>query len=50
MSTLLKYRLVLCAFILGLILSGVTAFPLAWEMQLLAACFGQSTTLVSRFG
>ena len=45
MSTLLKYRLVLCAFIFGLVLSGVTAFPLAWEMKLLTTCFGINPSL-----
>ena len=45
MSTLTKYRLVLSVFILGLILSGITAFPLASEMQLVSAWFGISSSL-----
>jgi hypothetical protein len=40
MSQLTKYRLVLGGFMLGLILSGVTAFPLVWEMRLLTSWFG----------
>lgn len=45
MSTFTKYRLVLSVFILGLILSGITAFPLASEMQLVSAWFGISSSL-----
>jgi hypothetical protein len=45
MSQLNKYRLALSAFILGLILSGLTAFPLAWEMRLLTNCFGINPSL-----
>jgi hypothetical protein len=40
-----KYRLVLAAFMLGLILSGITAFPLAWEMRLLSTWFGINPSL-----
>lgn len=40
MAHLTKYRLVLIAFMFGLVVSGVTAFPLASEMQLLTTCFG----------
>lgn len=36
----IKYRLVLGAFILGLSLSGITAFPLGWELRLLNGWFG----------
>lgn len=35
MKILLKYRIVLSAFMLGLLLSGLTAFPLNWEVGLL---------------
>jgi hypothetical protein len=45
MSTLTKYRLVLSAFMLGLVLSGITAFPLAWEMKLLTSWFGIDSSL-----
>ena len=31
-----RIRILLCAFVVGLILSGLTAFPLTWELQLLA--------------
>jgi hypothetical protein len=39
-SILLRYRLVLGAFIVGLVLSGVTAFPLLHELDLLARMLG----------
>jgi hypothetical protein len=39
-SILRRYRLVLGAFIIGLILSGITAFPLLHELELLAAMLG----------
>ncbi len=45
MSHITKYRLVLSAFMLGLILSGVTAFPLAWEVRLLTPWFGVNPSL-----
>ena len=45
MTCLTKYRLVLSAFMLGLIVSGVTAFPLAWEMRLLATLYGINPSL-----
>ncbi len=35
MNITLKYRIVLGAFMLGLLLSGLTAFPLTWELGLL---------------
>lgn len=35
MATVTKYRLVLGFFVVGLILSGITAFPLSWELRLL---------------
>src|ERR1700709_2513054 len=37
---LLRYRLVLGGFLVGLILSGVTAFPLLRELELLAQMLG----------
>ena len=37
---LLRYRLVLGFFIVGLILSGITAFPLLTELRLLASWLG----------
>jgi hypothetical protein len=39
-SLLLRYRLSLGLFIIGLILSGLTAFPLLTELRLLAAQLG----------
>ena len=39
-SILRRYRLVLGAFMLGLVLSGVTAFPLLHELELLARLLG----------
>ena len=45
MSLLTKCRLVLGLFTAGLVLSGVTAFPLAWETELLNRWFGISATL-----
>ena len=35
-----RIRVLLTAFIIGLILSGVTAFPLEWELNLLASWLG----------
>jgi hypothetical protein len=41
MKTLLfRYRLVLGFFIVGLLLSGITAFPLLHELRLLGAWMG----------
>lgn len=37
---ILRYRLVLGLFILGLVLSGVTAFPLLYELEILAGLVG----------
>jgi hypothetical protein len=39
-ALLLRYRLVLGAFIVGLVLSGITAFPLLHEMELLSRILG----------
>jgi hypothetical protein len=39
-AVLTRYRLVLGVFIIGLILSGVTAFPLLHELELLAKILG----------
>jgi hypothetical protein len=43
MAPIVKYRLVLSLFIVGLILSGITAFPLAWELRLLTNTLGIDT-------
>lgn len=37
-----RIRVLLVGFIIGLVLSGVTAFPLEWELNLLAAWLGAS--------
>ncbi len=37
-----KYRLVLSCFMLGLILSGITAFPLAWELRVVTQGLGNN--------
>lgn len=39
-TLLLRYRIVLGIFIVGLVLSGVTAFPLSHELDLLARLLG----------
>ena len=31
-----RIRILLCCFVIGLVLSGLTAFPLTWELQILA--------------
>jgi hypothetical protein len=42
----LRYvRLLLGLFIVALVLSGLTAFPLVWEVRLLASWFGEGTTI-----
>lgn len=35
-----RIRLLLIGFVIGLVLSGATAFPLAWELKLLASWLG----------
>lgn len=35
-----RIRILLCGFIIGLVLSGLTAFPLVWEVSLLARWLG----------
>jgi hypothetical protein len=39
-SVLFRYRLVLGGFIIGLVLSGITAFPLLHELELLSRLLG----------
>jgi hypothetical protein len=38
-------RLLLGLFIVALVLSGLTAFPLVWELRLLTSWFGEGTTI-----
>lgn len=45
MENLTKYRLALGTFMLGLILSGITAFPLAWEIRWLITWQGIDPSL-----
>lgn len=45
-SLLSRYRLVLGLFILGLVLSGVTAFPLLYELEILAGLVGVASDAV----
>jgi len=40
----LQIRLLLTAFVIGLLLSGLTAFPLRWEVSSLARFMGASAT------
>jgi hypothetical protein len=42
-------RLVLGLFIIGLILSGVSAFPLAWELRVLTSWISNTTAVGSAF-
>jgi hypothetical protein len=42
-------RLVLGLFLAGLVLSGVTAFPLAWESRVLTSWFNETTAAGSAF-
>jgi hypothetical protein len=48
-SRLRIIRLVLVLFIIGLVLSGLTAFPLVWELRLLTSWFGHATAIGSSF-
>jgi hypothetical protein len=42
-------RLLLSLFVIGLVLSGLTAFPLVWELRLLTSWFGETTVVGSFF-
>jgi hypothetical protein len=42
-------RLLLILFIVGLVLSGLTAFPLLYELRLLTSWFGKATVRASYF-
>ncbi len=46
----LKYiRIILGMFIIALVLSGLTAFPLQWELRLLTIWFGEGTVIGNTF-
>jgi hypothetical protein len=47
MALITRYRFTLSLFIIGLFLSGITAFPLAWETRWLAEGLGSNTSLPS---
>lgn len=40
MAPITKYRIALSFFIVGLVLGGITAFPLSWELRLVTDAFG----------
>jgi hypothetical protein len=42
-------RFVLGLFVVGLVLSGLTAFPLRWELRLLTSWFGDGTVVGTTF-
>jgi len=44
-----RVRLLLALFVVALVASGLTAFPLVWETRLLAAWFGEGTPTASAF-
>lgn len=44
-----KFRIWLILFIIGLVLSGITAFPLVWELQILNRWIGQNTFMEKIF-
>jgi hypothetical protein len=44
-----RIRLWLAVFIVGLVLSGVTAFPLTWELGLLVRWFGQGDNALAEW-
>jgi len=45
MAPITKYRLALSFFIVALVLSGITAFPLAWELRLLTEGLGINSSV-----
>ncbi len=44
-----RIRILLIFFVTALVASGLTAFPLEWETQLLAAWFGEGTSTATLF-
>ncbi|MCE5187314.1 MAG: hypothetical protein LLF76_14440 [Planctomycetaceae bacterium] len=44
-----KFRIVLTLFMIGLILSGLTAFPLVWELTILNRLIGSGTWMQDAF-
>src|SRR5258708_37628344 len=40
---ILRFRIVMLLFICGLVISGITAFPLRWELDTLASWLGVGT-------
>ncbi len=48
-KTIQRIRVLLALFVTALVLSGLTAFPLAWETRLLAQWFGEGTPVAGMF-
>jgi len=46
-ALLVRFRVWLGLFIIGLVLSGVTAFPLAWEVRILTQYVGPNTAVAN---
>jgi hypothetical protein len=44
-TRLRRVRILLSLFVLALVLSGLTAFPLVWELRLLTSWFGSGTAI-----
>jgi hypothetical protein len=42
-------RVILGFFVVALVLSGITAFPLVWELRLLTSWFGEATAIGTAF-
>jgi len=42
-------RLLLGLFVVGLVVSGLTAFPLLWELRLLTSWFGERSAMAAAF-
>jgi hypothetical protein len=47
--TIRQVRILLVFFVTALVASGLTAFPLEWETRLLAAWFGEGTSMATVF-
>jgi hypothetical protein len=48
-SPIIRVRVLLALFILGLVLSGISAIPVHWEIQVLQSLFGGGTWLGNLF-
>ena len=45
LTPLLQFRITMMIFIIGLVLSGITAFPLLWELRILCQLLGVADAL-----